>query len=313
MEGAIHLLCAGRRRSSEARPTLTAETSRPRDPDAPRPLRQPPPERPGVREQFGRAKAAFGRLIGAHRALLMAELGEIVAQIKIIAVLAGILVGLGLLLVHLLYIGGWLFLGEWLFGSLGWGLLHGALFTIGVMTAVGLVLAGGPARAAVTGAVVAIVLTVLLSLLLASNVLRDTSEYAASQLALAVPLLDPVALPGALIGGVVVGVLLLISGLRAGGLRAAIPGLIGGFILGFIVGAILGGWRWQTHTAIAFSIAIGLLLWPVLSAILAMRSGIDTKKRFGHLYPKETVATVNETRGWLQQQWARQRKKLTSR
>jgi hypothetical protein len=266
-----------------------------------------------VREQAGRTRASFSRLVGAHVDLAKAEMGEIADEIKVIAILGGILFGLALLLVDLLFVGTWLFVGEWLFGSLGWGLLHGTLATVGVMTAVGLALVGATMRPALLGFVVAVVVTIVLSLLFASNVLRNTSEYVASQLALSVTIVDPVAVPGALAGGILLGLLLLIVGWRGGGTRTGVVGLVAGFVLGVILGAVLGGWRWQTHTAIAFSIAVGLMIWMIAAVALALREGIDPAKRFSRLKPSRTMATVNETRGWMQQQWARQRKKLTSR
>ena len=88
----------------------------------------------GLGEQISATKASFGRLWRAHVNLLKAEFNEIASQLKQIATLAGVALGIALMTGTLLYVGGWLFMGEWLFGSIGWGLAHGVLFGLALIS-----------------------------------------------------------------------------------------------------------------------------------------------------------------------------------
>lgn len=277
-----------------------------------RPQSPPQPPRPGVREQLGRARGAFGGLISAHIGLLKAEIGVIAREAGIIAGLGLGLLALGLLLVTLLYTGTWLFLGEWLFGSLGWGVLHGALFTIALMVPIGLKLVGGTVRDWAIAFGIAVILTILVSLLFASNVVRSAAVAAATQLqsGMAVEPGILAILAGLVAGVVVVGVLMLLLGVRIG---RPIPMLVLGLVLGAIIGAILGFVTFDTSGAIAVALTIGLITWIGLSGALAFRRGIDPKRRFGRLQPRESMKAAKDTRDWLGQEWKRQRSKLTTR
>ncbi|MDQ3493739.1 MAG: hypothetical protein M3452_10855 [Chloroflexota bacterium] len=188
-------------------------------------------------------KSTTGGLVSAHVGLLKTEIGVIVEQAKIIALLAGMMLGLALLLVTLLYTGTWLFLGEWLFGSMGWGLLHGTLATLGIIAALGLVLIGNSPRVPVLALGLAVAVGALLSLLFASNLLRNAFVALADALE-PVLRLDGGAMTGLhvtlLAMTVVLGLLGLLAGLRAGA-AGAIGGLAAGAVLGALFGFALGG------------------------------------------------------------------------
>ena len=261
---------------------------------------------PGLGEQFGRTRAAFGRLFSAHLGLLRAELDEIFAQLKVMAALAGIALGVGLLVVTTLYVGGFLFLGEWLFGSIGWGLAHGVLFGLALIVVLGFAVLGTSWRTALISFAAATVLTIGLALLLGSNALYETANYVATQLA--APFNSPASV-ALLAGALLLGVLLALLFWRGGGGGAAIFGLILGGVLGLLLGWLIGGIAWSWPPAVGFAITLGLIVWPILHVALAWPR-LDMEERFGRLKPTQTMEAAAETREWLEKQWQTRRPKL---
>jgi hypothetical protein len=233
-------------------------------------------------------------------------------EVAIIAGLAAAALVLVLLLVILVWVGTWLFVGEWLFGSMGWGLLHGTLFTIALIVPIGLNLAGGSTGAWVRAFVISLVLAIALSVLFVSNVMRTTAVWLGQQLQSSLTI-DPAALPtlgSAIVVAVVLALLFFILGLRAGRPRLL---LAGGLVLGFIFGAIFGSVTFDTKGAIAVAVTLALLAWIALAALLAVRRGIDPTARYEKLIPRASMAQLAATRAYLEQQWQRQRKKQSSR
>ncbi len=118
----------------------------------------------GFGAQFGRTREALVGLIAAHFKLLSAELSEIMDEIKRAAALAGAALGLLVLAGMLTFVGSILWLDEWAFGSIGWGVLHGATGLIALAVVLLLaIIPGSGARIglgfliAIIGAVVAAV------------------------------------------------------------------------------------------------------------------------------------------------------------
>jgi hypothetical protein len=252
------------------------------------------------------------RLVGAHTALLKAELAVTGREIGLILGLAVAALSLLLLMVSLIYTGTWLFLGEWLFGSIGWGLVHGTLFTIALVVPIGINLAGGPVRAWSRAFLVAALLTVALSVLFASNILREGAVSAGVQLEASLAI-EPAFLPtlvGVVVGAVVLGLALFALGLRAGN---AFTLLLAGAVLGAIVGAILASVTFDTKGAIALAVTIGLIAWIAFSGLLAARRGFDPQARYDTLVPRESIAAVESSKAFLLRQWERQRRKLMGR
>jgi hypothetical protein len=280
----------------------------------PRP--RPAPPSLGLREQFGQTRRAARQLVGAHVRLLKAELGEIAGQLKLLAALAGVLLAIGLYVANLLLIGGSLFLGEWLFGSIGWGVLHGTLLGIGLMAGVALVLFGAPAGMVLTRWLAAALVAVLVTVALALNLARQGAVAGAEQVrAGLVPTLDPSWAPAvvaAAAGAIVIGLVLLIVGARAG-VVGGIVGLLVGALVGALLGLLLGGSEFDWRIAAAIGVAVGALLWPILLVQAALGAGIDPKKRFTRLWPRETYETALETKAWLEQEWAKRRDRLGRR
>lgn len=232
------------------------------------------PDRPGVREQFGRVRSAGRGLIGAHVDLAKAEFEVIAGEIKIIAAIGAVMVGLALLLGMLLFVGSWLFVGEWLFGSMGWGLLHGTLLTGGLIVALAFILIGNSWRAPAVGFGLAALVAIVLSLLFASNILRAGAVALGDGAGRAIALSDG-SLPTRLtiiVLAVVLGLLGLLAGLRAGS-GPALAGLMAGLVGGAILGFVLGGETLAQAWPIVMAALIGLVLLAIAGAALGARSG----------------------------------------
>lgn len=252
------------------------------------------------------------RLGKAHLALLQAELAVTGREIGIIIGLAIAALSLALLIVGLLYTGTWLFLGEWLFGSIGWGVLHGTLFTVAVIVPIGLNLAGGWVGAWGRGLLAALAVTVGLSILFGSNLLRNGAVAAGDSLEGSLSL-EPAILPtlvGIVAGALVIGLALFILGLRGG---QAFKLLFVGAILGGVVGAILGSVVFDLAGAVAVALTFGLVAWIGGTILLAYRRGFDPATRYDPLVPRESIAALEGTKAFLAKQWERQRRKVMGR
>lgn len=266
--------------------------------EAPKRPRQKPDLAPSLGEQFGRTRSSFQRLLSAHVTLLRAEIAEITGQLKTLATLAGVILGLLLTLANMLYIGGFLFVGEWLFGSMGWGLAHGVLFALALMVVLALIVVGGSAGMAALSFVIATVLGIALAVFLGSNVAYDTANYFAPNLP--APLNSAPAV-GALAGLVIGALLFALLLARVGGRGGAIGGLVIGAIVGVILGLVIASAPWTWPPAMGFAVTIGLIVWPIVDFVLTWPK-LDIGEHFSHLYPKETIETVTETREWLSNQ-----------
>jgi hypothetical protein len=173
-------------------------------------------------------------------------------------------------------------------------------------------LGGGWMGAYPRGFLAGLGVTVLLSLVFGSNLLRNAAvaagEWAAPSLAL-----DPASLPtliGLLAGAVVGGVILWLIGLRVGGaIRLALVGLAVGAVLGAILGSVTFDWK----GAIAVALTIGLVTWLAVTGLLAVQRGFDPERRYARLMPRESIAALEESRSFVQQQMRRQRGRMLGR
>ncbi len=253
-------------------------------------------------------------LARAHVDLLKAELDGIVAEIKVIAALAGVILAVAFFLSLLLAIGGTLFLGEWLFGSIGWGVALGALLSVALIEAAAMVLVGAPRRVFVTPLGWGVVAGIVVSAVLGANLARRAAEHVGTQLRSgALPSLDPAWAP-AVVGTVAVAIVLGVIGLIALGRVGGPGGAVAGLVLGAIAGGLIGwGWTGLTfswHGAVAIGITVGLLAWIVLMPVWMLRAGVDPTARFRRLWPKESYETAMETKDWLESEWAKRRARL---
>ena len=237
---------------------------------------------------------------------------------KQVGIIAGLAVGalmLALLAGVLLYVGSFLFLGEWLFGSIGWGVLDGFLLTICFIVPIGLNLAGGWVGDWVRGLLAGLAIGVVIGIVLSTNVLHNTAVWLAQQLqpSLAIDFNALIWLASGVIIGLVLGLIGLLLGLRAGGAAAGVGLFVAVFILGFLVAGFFAAVPFSTQVAAALAVTMWLIFWMALSGVFAVRRGLDPKKRYDKLVPRESIAQFEATRAYLEQQWQRQRKKLVGR
>ena len=303
----------------------------------------------GVGEAIGGVRAAFLRMLSAHIDLLKAELSVAGKELGIIVGLAVGALVLAILIFILLYVGTFLFMGDSLFGSMGWGIIHGALLTGAIIGAIAVNLGGGRVGAYFWGLVWGLVVAVVLSLLFASNLLREAAVGGGVELEESVAL-HPNLLPtlvgfvagasilailawiagwrsgwrygspvvavvrGVLLGGAVGASILAVIGLRSDR-RYSGPAIaiVGGLVLGGFAGAILGSTVFDNAGAVAISITIGLLVWIIIGVALVSRRGFDTEGRYRLLVPRESMASFERTRAFVSEQVERQKGRFMGR
>jgi MFS family permease len=253
---------------------------------------------------MGRVIASGRNLAEAHRDLLQAELGAILEELKGIAAVVGGIIGLAIFAAGLVAVGTPLFLGEWIFGSLGWGILHGALLCALAIFGLALVVVGAPRSVLTRGVAGGFLLGVLSALALGANVGRQGATWLASQLQ-AGPLPGLPSDWGPAVVGVVAGALVLgIVGLAAS-LRVTGLGLFGGALIGWWVAGMEFSWQ----GAVAVGVAIGLGTAIAIMAWNAGRAGLDPSARFRGLYPQASVEAARQSKAWLEDLWKKRRGK----
>jgi len=243
-------------------------------------------------------RAAVMRLVAAHVDLAKAELGDILDEIKSVAVLSGVAIG-ALILAGLLFgVGIFLFLGEWLFGSMGWGVLHGPLFLTGVAIAAVLAALGyGGGRIGLNfGA--AVVLGIVVGVVLGADLTNRAWSALGNSIATGVSAdVRPLVVAAGTLA-VLVGLVGLAAGARGGGIVGAIGGLVVGAICGALLGALTAV-ALGPRVGAAVGVTVALIAWPALMGIGVSRTGIDTDKLKDRFYPKATIDTTKETIEWV--------------
>jgi len=266
-------------------------------PAGPPPKPPKPPKPPGLREQAARTYASGRRLVDAHVALGKAELAVILDDAKRVAALVGLALAFVLYIGLLVPVGMALFLGEWIFGSMGWGILHGTLFSIA--TAVILVLmALRVSRTYLAGTLLAAVLAgvavgVVLGLALPNAAYAAIAESAAPGSETGI---GPLAVGLALWGAVFALVGLLV------GARASGPGgALGGFFVGAILGALFGAFTaisFSPQVGAALGVSVTLVLWPVFASLrLRDYDWEELKRRFT---PQASIDAAMETKAFVE-------------
>lgn len=273
-------------------------------------------------EAIGGVRAAAMRMLDAHLALLRAELAIAGKEIGIIVGLAAGAVAIAVLAAILLYVGSFLFFGELLFGSMGWGIIHGTLLAAAFIGFVAIDLAGGEMRRYGLGAAIGLALGILTAALLLSNVGNTGGEALGDWLSDTFVTEDLpfgeawlVTLGGFVvlgaIGGLVAGIAGWRSSLRGGALAGAI---VAGLLLGGFIGAVWTSTRYDAPDGVlGLAITIGLLAWIIAGAILAARAGFDPEARYANLIPRETIAAARKSKGFLTDEFARQKDRMMGR
>jgi hypothetical protein len=265
---------------------------------APNPLGADPGEPPSIRQQLGATVEAVKRLVRAHIGLARAEAGEIAGEVRRMVALVGLAIGAVVAVGLLLAVGLPLFLGEWLFGSIGWGVLLGAVLLVDLAVAAALLAldVGGSrvGRDFVIAAVIGTALGVVLGFDLTHRAWTSLGESV-------VPNLDPGTRP--LIVAVVTlaiigGLLGLAAGFRGGGVSIGglFAGALGGAILGVITAASI-----PPTVGAALGVLVALLAWPVLSGRAVIAGGIDGEAIKQRFMPDQTIEMTKETIEWVRQ------------
>jgi hypothetical protein len=206
-----------------------------------------------------------------------------------------------LFVVLLVSVGTTLFLGEWLFGSMGWGVLHGAELSIAV--AVILVLSALDFSAQYLARM--LVVAVLAGAVVATLFATAATNYAWTSLGDAIlPGVEPGVRPLAtavLVTGITFAVVGLIVGARSAGPGEGVQGAIGGLVVGALAGVALGAFTaisFSPQVGIAIGVAVTLAVWPVISAIPLRQ--YDWEALQARFTPTTTMETTQETIEWLQ-------------
>lgn len=266
-------------------------------PPPPKSPKLPKPKPIGLRDQFQRTIDAARRLVDAHIALAKAELAVILADVKQVAALVALALAFLLYIALLVPVGTALFLGEWIFGSMGWGILHGTLFSIATAVILVLIalrvsrtyLAGTLLLAAFVGLVVGVVLGLAL----------PNAAYAAIAES-ATPGVDAGVAP-LLVGVAIWGAIFALTGLVVGARASGVGGALGGFFAGAILGALFGAF-----TAISFSPQVGaalgvtvtLVAWPAFAALRLRDYDWEAlKQRF---MPQASIDAAMETKAYVE-------------
>jgi len=292
------------------RPSSTDPASGGTDPDE-----KPATESaPGLGEQFGRTRSAFLGMVRAHVRLAQAEFAEIADEAKRAAMLGGIALALLFVAGMLASIGSILWLDEWLFGSIGWGPLHGTEFLIAVAATLALLIfpasAGRIGLSVFVGAIAGVVVAVILGLNLTNQGWGWVADHYFSGLTWPLDghpmaVVDRPIATAVIVLSEVFGIVAFVIALLFGrGIFRRIVTAIGAGIVAAVVGAILGaitGVPISWNIAIAIGLAVFLIVWPGLAAVLVL-THIDVEELKQRFLPQQTIETTKETIEWVREQ-----------
>jgi uncharacterized membrane protein YqjE len=269
---------------------------------------------PGLGEQFGRTRSALLGLVGSHVRLAKAEIGEIADHVKRAAILGGVALGLLFVAGMLASIGTILWFDQWLFGSIGWGALHGTELLLAV--AVTLVLLIIPASAPRVGLAVfvGLIAGAAVGVLLGLNLTNQGWGWVADHYFSGLTWL-PDGHPMAVVDRPIATAVIVLAEVFADfgfvfalvwgrGILGRIVTAIGVAIVAAVVGAFLGavtGVPVSWNIAVALGLAVFLLVWPALAAVLVL-THVDTKALKQRFVPEQTIETTKETIEWVRKQ-----------
>jgi hypothetical protein len=251
----------------------------------------------GLREQLVATIQAARRLVRAHVDLARAEAGEIVDEVKRMVGLALGALGLLLVVAQLVLIGGLLFVGEWLFGSIGWGVLHGALLFLDLALVLALLAVGVAGSRLARDVVFAALLGGVVGVALAFDLAHQGWTSLGDQVAGTVEPAWRAAITALVATAIVGAVLGFLTRVRAG-LGAAFGAAVGGAVLGAIVG-LISATSMSGQVGAALGVVVGLIAWPLLSGWGAARTGIDGEALRARLTPDQTIEQAKETIEWV--------------
>jgi hypothetical protein len=253
-------------------------------------------------------------MVRAHVRLAQAEFAEIADEAKRAAMLGGIALALLFVAGMLASIGSILWLDEWLFGSIGWGPLHGTEFLIAVAATLALLIfpasAGRIGLSVFVGAIAGVVVAVILGLNLTNQGWGWVADHYFSGLTWPLDghpmaVVDRPIATAVIVLSEVFGIVAFVIALLFGrGIFRRIVTAIGAGIVAAVVGAILGaitGVPISWNIAIAIGLAVFLIVWPGLAAVLVL-THIDVEELKQRFLPQQTIETTKETIEWVREQ-----------
>jgi hypothetical protein len=237
----------------------------------------------------------------AHIELAKAEFAGISDNLKIAAALVGLAIATAIFAAILISIGTTLFLGEWLFGSLGWGVVDGALISLAIIVVAAGLLVKPEGTHVGRDLAVAIIGTVLLSIVFALGLTNQAWQAVTDALNLGLDEAYRLLAVALSISVIVFAILGGIVGAWRGGGRSVGSGLVLGVFFGLAFGAFTA-LDPGTRVGIALGVMFGLIIFIVLVATDLARGGIDEERLKARFMPTQTIATTKETIEWLQSQ-----------
>ncbi len=254
--------------------------------------------RPGLIGQAKRTRAAAERLLTAHIELARTEVGEIVERAKVAAALVAVAIGLLIFIALLVPVGTTLFVGEWLFGSIGWGVLHGLLFSIALIVSLLLGALEVPSRRVATAFLAALGLGLVVGTVLAFSWPNQLYWQVGNSV---IPGVDAGVRPlivGMVGGAVVIGLLGMLAGLRAGGGSGLVAGLVVSVPFGIVLGAFTAI-AFGPRAGAALGVCVWLIAWPAFAALALRDYDFEALKR--RYWPTATIETTKETIEWVRE------------
>jgi hypothetical protein len=248
-----------------------------------------------LREQTKRTFQAGRALFDAHLELARTEFQPILANVKIALAEFGIAIAMALFIAVLAPVGTVLFLGEWWFGSMGWGILHGVLFSAAI-AATAIVLFLDPDPGPVVRAVVLGVLAGIVAGVFAVVNLSDAFWIAVTD-AMNLDLADDWRLPitAAAVSAIAGAILGALVGAWRGGASSVVGGLVTGTLLLAVVGVLTALVTFSFGPGVGFGIAVGLAAWIGFMLYDLGRRGVDEDSFRARFYPEQTIETAKET------------------
>ena len=251
----------------------------------------------GLRAQIGATIEAGKRLVRAHIDLARAELGEIVGEVKRMVALAGLAIAMLVMMAMLLGVGGTLFLGEWLFGSIGWGVLLGALLLLDVAVIALLLALDVSGRRLGTSLGISVVVGVVVGVVMALDLTHRGWTALGDSVGAAYDANTRAVLLAVGVSAVVLGMLGFVTGIRSGfghawG-RLVVWAIIGVFLGVLTVISIPG------TVGAAIGVLVALITWPILAGRDVARTGIDGDAIAKKFTPEQTIELTKETIEWV--------------
>jgi hypothetical protein len=254
-------------------------------------------EPPGIRAQLGATIEAGKRLFRAHVDLAKSELGEIMGEVKRVLALGAMALGALLMMGLLLSVGGTLFLGEWLFGSIGWGVLLGAVLFLDIAAMALLLALDVSGRRIGSSLLVALVVGLVVGGVMAFDLTHRGWTALGDSVAAAYDPNTRAVLLAVGMSALALGMIGFATGIRSGFALAwgrLLVWAVIGVPLGLLTVVSLPG-----TVGAALGVLVALVTWPILAGRDLARTGVDGEALTRKFVPQQTIDLTKETIEWV--------------